>query len=286
MKRFHHLLPLATLATLLACEQPARPALPAHGEPIGLFLDDFLATVVRADTGSVVGEIEIVQGEGELPHTISVRFFDRHRTTFQPEERSASISWSIADTSVATILPHESDRWRFYVVEKRPGMTSMRLMLRKGERVELATPEIPIRVLPFTQPSGAVVRKGDSTVVTIDAQGAVSGAIEFAAGEITYFEGATPRPAPYKLYFLDREGREIGADGGFFSHWSVRTSDQSVLFVGASTLDGGTRLHAHRPGVATLLVQLHHSRGSLPGTGGVGVSYIVWKTPEIPVAVR
>lgn len=140
------LIPVIPLALVIAsCSNPAGSDQEHHDEAVGAVLKMNGQEIARYENGEVSGDISV--GEGEETALISIYFLSDDGDEFQPEEEEFTLSYEVADTSVAEVEQHEEDgRWRFHVRGLATGATTAAFSLYHEGHSDFNTDGIPVRV--------------------------------------------------------------------------------------------------------------------------------------------
>lgn len=116
-----------------------------HAEAVGLVLTNSGAEIARDERGEVTGSIDVgVERETAL---LSVRFLAEDGDLFVPEEEENTLSWEIADETIAEVEHHEEDgKWAFHIVGHAAGDTTIRLKILHDDHADFVSRPIEIHV--------------------------------------------------------------------------------------------------------------------------------------------
>lgn len=122
-----------------------------HGEAAGLLIVEEAIgdTLVRVPVGASSAIGTLTARKDSLTEHAVVYFLDDVGVTFQPAVPPHALGFTVADTSVAAIIPAGVDEpWAFQVKGKKVGSTSVVFKLEVSGTPEWSTPSIGITVSP------------------------------------------------------------------------------------------------------------------------------------------
>ncbi|NUQ81441.1 MAG: hypothetical protein HUU10_07490 [Bacteroidetes bacterium] len=140
---------LSVSVAFTGCDNPAHDD-EDHAEAEGLILKESTGSkteLVRVWNGAVQsGSLNVVAGT-ETDH-IEIFFLDENQKPFQPEGSEYTLTWTVADTSVAEVEQHDhlskvsAEKWEFVLVGKKAGSTKVQFSLNHGGHADFRTPEV------------------------------------------------------------------------------------------------------------------------------------------------
>lgn len=141
---------LSVSLAFTGCDNPAHDD-EDHAEAEGMILKESTGSkteLVRVWEGAVQsGSLAVVAGT-ETDH-IEVFFLDENQQPFQPEGSEYTLSWTVADTSIAEIEQHDhhlakvtDEKWEFVLVGKKEGSTKVQFNLNHGGHADFRTPAV------------------------------------------------------------------------------------------------------------------------------------------------
>jgi len=168
-----------------------------------------VATLAAQWQGSVVGEIELDEGESLSGLRITFLDADSTRIVVAPECVDHTLGWSIADTNIVQASVHNGERWSIDLEPKAAGETTIRFRVIHGDHADFTSLPFDIHVHghEHAEAEGLIVRRDGIDLVTVW-QGEVTGQIEVAAGADT---------RPLGVVFLDADGDEFTPHGDEFA---------------------------------------------------------------------
>lgn len=115
-------------------------------EAVGLFMvkETNGDTLVTVNGATVTGKISVTNG-GETGH-IAVTFLADDGDTFTPPAEHHSLSFVVADTSIAAIEQHAGEPFSFEVVGKKVGSTTFKVRLLHDDHADYESPDVEIDV--------------------------------------------------------------------------------------------------------------------------------------------
>lgn len=116
-----------------------------HADAEGLTLTLNGVEVVRIEEGAITGGISVSAGTETA--LISLQFLDHDGDEFVPDDEDYSLGYSFANGDIAEWEQHSEDgKYRFHVVGKAAGSTTLTLELLHGDHADYQSPPIPITV--------------------------------------------------------------------------------------------------------------------------------------------
>lgn len=117
-----------------------------HLDAAGLIVGHHEERLVICRDGICIGVLSV--GAERETHSLDVMFFDEAGDTFALADSCSEnrLTWAVADSSVATLVPVTGRPWAFRVAGRRAGSTDAVLRVWHDAHVHLESPPIPILV--------------------------------------------------------------------------------------------------------------------------------------------
>ena len=157
-------IPLLALTFLVTGCGDDNPVDPDEGDQthdedaVGVLLRQSGEEIARYENGEVEGRVAI--GENKQTPLLTTRFIAEDGDLYVPENEDFSLDWEIADPEIAEVVHHEEDgKWRFHIVGKEEGTTTIRVKLNHNDHADFVS--LPIEIEVIHDGPGEEVEEGD-----------------------------------------------------------------------------------------------------------------------------
>ena len=149
MKKKWLLLLLSSLIVVFSCDKdnPVKDDEEDHdhAEAVGMVIFQGETELVRNESGTVTGSIQV--NAGETTPMLTIQFIDEHdQDLFVPDSDHHSLQWSLAESDVVTIQAVDSDPWAFTVTGTQAGETEAEFNIFHGDHADFVSMPVPIVV--------------------------------------------------------------------------------------------------------------------------------------------
>ena len=223
-KKFLSLLVVSALFVFAACDNPTSSDddHDEHSDPFGVALIMNGVEIAAQENGVVTynegNHMEL--GIGEETDLITIRWIAEDGDRFVPEtDEGYGLKWIVDNENVLEVEQHEEDgAWSFHLVGLSAGESEVNFQLWHNDHADFTSSPFEVHVEQVV--NSMEVRDGSgNSIVTVDAEGNVTGSIDLNTDETA---------GPFTAVFLDEDGNMVDTDHDYELELHVETGSEFV----------------------------------------------------------